>query len=169
MPPGGEGRAFAVRNADYLFTPAIDLSRSAGEIQALKDQAIGIGREVDVLTFSHVVCRPTESEARAYYDRCLAHTDWEATDNLVNLQFAHAQSFPHDLLALIRERMAAGHGGYPLTGTPEQVVDGIQALVEAGFGGTTLSFVNYVEEFPYFCDEVLPRLAARGLRAGSAA
>lgn len=164
----GEGRAFAVRNADYLFTPAIDLSRSAGEIRSLKDQALAAGREVEVLTFSHVVCRPTEAEARGYYDRCLAHTDWEATDNLVNLQFAHAQSFPHDLLALIRERMAAGHGGYPLTGTPEQVADGIQALVEAGFGGTTLSFVNYVEEFPYFRDEVLPRLEARGLRTNAA-
>ena len=156
----GEGRAFAVRNADFLFTPAIDLSRSTEEIKALKEQGAAAGRAVDVLTFSHVVCRPTEAEARAYYDRYLGQTDWEATDNLVNLQFAHAQSFPHDLLALIRERMAAGHGGYPLTGTPEQVADGIGRLVEAGFGGTTLSFVNYLAEFPYFRDEVLPLLEA---------
>ena len=34
----------------------------------------------------------------------------------------------------------------------------------AGFKGTTLSFVDYVEEFPYFRDEVLPLLEARGLR-----
>lgn len=160
----GEGRAFAVRNADFLFTPAIDLGRSAGEIAALKAQGREVGRDVDVLTFAHVVCRPTEAEARAYYDHTLAHADWEATDNLVRLQFAHAQSFPHDLLALIRERMAAGHGGYPLIGTPDQVADGIGRLVEAGFGGTTLSFVNYVDEFPFFRDEVLPRLEARGLR-----
>lgn len=160
----GEGRAFAVRNADFLFTPAIDLSRSTGEIDALKAQAADVGRKVDVLTFAHVVCRPTEQEARAYYDHYVGQTDWQATDNLVNLQFAHAQSFPHDLLALIRERMAAGHGGYPLTGTPQQVADGIQLLVEAGFGGTTLSFVNYVDEFPYFRDEVLPILEQRGLR-----
>ena len=53
------------------------------------------------------------------------NADWEAVDNLVRLQFAHAQSFPHDLLALIRDRMAAGHGGFPLVGTPEQVADGI--------------------------------------------
>ena len=160
----GQGRGFAVRNADFLFTPAIDLSRSSGEIAALKAQGREAGRDVDVLTFAHVVCRPTESEAKSYYDHYIAHTDWEATDNLVRLQFAHAQSFPHDLLALIRERMAAGHGGYPLTGTPDQVADGIGLLVGAGFGGTTLSFVNYVDEFPYFRDEVLPRLEARGLR-----
>ncbi|WP_158811770.1 LLM class flavin-dependent oxidoreductase [Beijerinckia sp. L45] len=160
----GEGREFAVRNADFLFTPAIDLTRSIDEIKALKAQAAGVGRDVDVLTFAHVVCRPSEAEAKAYYDHYVAQTDWEALDALVALQFAHAQSFPHDLLAMIRESMAAGHGGFPLTGTPEQVADGIQKLVEAGFGGTTLSFVNYVDEFPYFRDEVLPILEKRGLR-----
>jgi dimethylsulfone monooxygenase len=28
-----------------------------------------------------------------------------------------------------------------------------------------VSFVNYVDELPYFCAEVLPRLARAGLRA----
>ena len=161
----GQGREFAVRNANFLFTPAIDLSRSNEEIAALRKQATEAGRAVDVLTFSHVVCRPTEKEAVDY----LRHfgkdnADWEAVDNLVRLQFAHAQSFPHDLLALIRDRMAAGHGGFPLTGTPEQVADGIIALHAAGFRGTTLSFVDYAEEFPYFRDNVLPILEAHGLR-----
>lgn len=160
----GEGRSFAVGNANFLFTPAIDLSRSAAEVKDLKAQAESVGRNVDVLTFAHVVCRPTEAEAKSYYDHYVGETDWEATDNLVSLQFAHAKSFPHDLLALIRERMAAGHGGFPLTGTPEQVADGIESLIEAGFGGTTLSFVNYVDEFPYFRDTVLPLLEQRGLR-----
>jgi alkanesulfonate monooxygenase SsuD/methylene tetrahydromethanopterin reductase-like flavin-dependent oxidoreductase (luciferase family) len=92
------------------------------------------------------------------------NSDWAAVENLVALQFAHAQSFPHDLLALIKDRMAMGHGGYPLIGTPEQVADGISLLAETGFGGTTLSFVDYVAEFPYFRDNVMPILEARGLR-----
>ncbi|WP_118134421.1 LLM class flavin-dependent oxidoreductase [Oceanicella sp. SM1341] len=161
----GQGREFATRNADYLFTPAIDLTRSVDEIAALKAQAAGKGREVGVLTFSHVICRETEAEARDW----LTHTaetnaDWEAVDNLVKLQFAHAQSFPHDLLAQIRHLMAAGHGGYPLVGTPEQVVEGILSLHAAGFAGTTLSFVDYAEEFPFFRDRVLPLLAQAGIR-----
>lgn len=111
------------------------------------------------------MCRPTEAEARDYLEHYAdTNADWEAVDNLVRLQFAHAQSFPHDLLALIRDRMAAGHGGYPLIGTPEQVADGIEALAAAGFGGTTLSFVDYVSEFPYFAEEVMPLLRERGLR-----
>ncbi|WP_339692358.1 LLM class flavin-dependent oxidoreductase [Celeribacter baekdonensis] len=160
----GLGREFATQNANYLFTPAIDLTRSVDEIKELKQKATDKGRDVGVLTFSHVICRPTEEEARAYHDKIMSEIDWPAVDNLVNLQFAHAQSFPHDLLAQIRDVMALGHGGFPLIGTPRQVADGIIKLHDTGFAGTTLSFVDYVEEFPYFRDEVLPLLAEAGIR-----
>jgi len=161
----GQGRDFASRNANFLFTPAIDLSRSKQEVQELKALSKTHGRDVGVLTFSHVICRPTEEQAKADWQKLQDNADWAAVDNLIRLQFAHAHSFPHDLLALIRERFAAGHGGFPLVGTPTQVADGITALHEAGFSGTTLSFFDYAEEFPYFRDEVLPILQARGIRS----
>lgn len=160
-----QGRGFATDNADFLFTPAIDLGRSKGEIADLKDQARAKGRDVKVLTFSHVICRPTEAEAQDYLNyTAVENADHAAVDNLVRLQFAHAHSFPHDLLAQIKHLFAMGHGGFPLVGTPEQVAEGILKLHEAGFAGTTLSFVDYVKEFPYFRDEVLPRLQAAGIR-----
>ncbi len=162
-----QGREFAVKNANFLFTPAIDLARSRDELAELKEQASNAGRDVNVLTFSYVVCRPTEKEARDYHKHYAdTNADWAAVDNLVRLQFAHAHSFPHDLLSLIRDRMAAGHGGFPLVGTPEQVADGITELYETGFGGTTLAFVNYADEFPYFAEHVLPILEKRGIRTG---
>jgi len=34
----------------------------------------------------------------------------------------------------------------------------------AGFAGTTVSFVNYLDELPYFTREVLPLLRDAGLR-----
>ncbi len=161
----GEGREFAIRNADFLFTPTIDIDRSREEVADLQAKAKAMDSTVEVLTFSHVVCRPTEHEARDYVAWFTGDAiDVPALDNLVRLQFAHAQSFPHDLLALIRDRMGMGHGGFPLIGTPEQVADGLTALHAAGFGGTTLSFVDYAEEFPYFRDNVLPILEARGIR-----
>ena len=46
----------------------------------------------------------------------------------------------------------------------KQVADGICQLHETGFAGTTLSFVDYVQDFPYFRDTVLPILASRGIR-----
>lgn len=160
-----QGRDFATTNANFLFTPAIDLERSKEELVELKEQAAAKKRKVDVLTFSTVCCRPTRKEAQEWWDYYSQdNADWEAVDNLLALQFAHAQSFPHDLMKLIRDRFSAGHGGFPLIGTPEDVADGICKLHEVGFGGTTLSMVDYIGEFPYFRDNVLPILAERGIR-----
>ena len=57
-----------------------------------------------------------------------------------------------------------GHGGMPLVGTPDKVVEELEKLHEIGCAGATLSFVDFAGEFPYFRDEVLPRLEAKGLR-----
>lgn len=161
----GQGREFATRNTDLLFTPAIDLTRSKPEIAEIKRMAKDKGREIGVLTFSHVVCRPTEQEARDYVKYyAVDNADWEGVDRLIELQMAHAKSYPLDLLAKIRDSMAIGQGGYQLIGTPQQVADGILRLYETGFNGTALSFVNYVEEFPYFRDNVLPLLEKAGIR-----
>ena len=40
----------------------------------------------------------------------------------------------------------------------------LEVLHQAGLRGIGFSFVNYLKELPYFCDEVLPRLAKMGLR-----
>jgi alkanesulfonate monooxygenase SsuD/methylene tetrahydromethanopterin reductase-like flavin-dependent oxidoreductase (luciferase family) len=37
-------------------------------------------------------------------------------------------------------------------------------LAALGLSGIAISFVNYLDELPYFCAEVLPRLARSGLR-----
>ncbi|MBJ3814586.1 LLM class flavin-dependent oxidoreductase [Shimwellia pseudoproteus] len=162
-----EGREFAVRNADFLFTSAISLARSEQEIAGIKKQAANVIRRhpLDILTFSYVVCCPTRSEAEEYqHYYSQQHADWAAVDNIIRLMFENAESFPKDQLQLIRDRFSAGHGGFPLVGTPDDVADGIARLHQAGFSGSTLSFVNYAQDFPYFRDEVLPRLEARGLR-----
>lgn len=158
------GRDFAIHNADFLFTPVSDLKRSTEEVKELKQAGQAHGRNTNVMTFSHVICRPTMDEAQAEWKRQLDNTDIAALDNLMALMFAHAQSFPAEVRQLLRDRMAVGHGGFPLVGTPEQVAQGIEDLHHAGFSGTTLSFLDYVEEFPYFRDHVLPLLQEKGLR-----
>ena len=80
------------------------------------------------------------------------------------LQGLHAQSFTPEMLSMFRGRFAAGHGVCPLIGTPDDVAAEIQRFAEAGFGGMTLSFVDYVSELRYFSAEVLPRLERLGVR-----
>ena len=55
-------------------------------------------------------------------------------------------------------------GGYPYIGTPDKVAQELATLSKAGLRGIAVSFVNYLEELPYFRDEVLPRLVRLGLR-----
>jgi alkanesulfonate monooxygenase SsuD/methylene tetrahydromethanopterin reductase-like flavin-dependent oxidoreductase (luciferase family) len=160
-----EGRQFAARNADFLFCISIDMEQSKPEVAEIKANAQQHGREAGVFTLCHVVCRPSKKEAEEYLhyyaDEC---ADWDAVDNLMTLQGMHAQSFPADALAMLRGRFAAGHGTYPLVGDPDHIADELARVTDAGFAGCTLSFVDYAREFPYFRDEVLPRLEKKGLR-----
>lgn len=164
----GEGRAFAAGNADYLFMIALDPDQSREDVAAIKARAAAAGRSAGVFTLAHVVCRPTQAEAEEYYRwYSVENADWAAVDTLMALQGLHAQSFPPEALVTMRGRFAAGHGTLPIVGDPDHVAVELARIEAAGFAGTTLSFVDYVREFPYFRDEVLPRLEAMGLREPS--
>ena len=160
-----EGKAFATRNANYLFTPVIEHEKSRADIRELKQQAGALDREVGVFALTYVVCRPTQKEADEFHDYYARdNADWTAVDRVIELMFANAESFPKDVIKMLRERMAGGHGGMPLMGTPDKVVEELERLHEIGCAGATLSFVDFAGEFPYFRDEVLPRLEEKGLR-----
>jgi alkanesulfonate monooxygenase SsuD/methylene tetrahydromethanopterin reductase-like flavin-dependent oxidoreductase (luciferase family) len=46
----------------------------------------------------------------------------------------------------------------------DTVAAGVIAVAHAGFTGIAMGFVNYLTEFPYFRDEVIPRLERAGVR-----
>jgi alkanesulfonate monooxygenase SsuD/methylene tetrahydromethanopterin reductase-like flavin-dependent oxidoreductase (luciferase family) len=56
----------------------------------------------------------------------------------------------------------------PIVGDPDLVARDLDRLAALGLRGIAVSFVNYLEELPYFCTEVLPRLARLGLRGSRA-
>lgn len=63
-----------------------------------------------------------------------------------------------------RRHQANGMGGFPMVGDPDHVVQQLAKLSEAGLRGIGASFVNYLDELPFFVAEVLPRLERMGLR-----
>jgi FMNH2-dependent dimethyl sulfone monooxygenase len=71
---------------------------------------------------------------------------------------------PEEYAAKRRYFAANAIGGYPFVGTPDKVADELADLGRAGLRGIAVSFVNYLQELPYFSDEVLPRLTRFGLR-----
>jgi len=166
----GAGQAFAMRNCDAFFT-ATQASRSSLEGAAkkvidVKNEARALGREVEVYTVGHVICRRTQQEADDYYHHAFIDcADWGAVERMMALRNITRQNTDPETYAA-RRRYFAGNaiGGYPFVGTPDKVAGELAGLSQAGLRGIALSLVNYVDELPYFSDEVLPRLARMGLR-----
>jgi len=159
------GRVFGAKNFDFLFTAFADVTKAREDIAQIKGLARASGRDVNVMGVTYVVCRSTRAEAEAYHQRYVFdHGDWEAANKLRLTAWNYQKGHPPELQKELMYRYCAGHGGYPLIGTPDDVAEGMRQMAEAGFAGATISFVDYPNEFPYFRDQVLPRLARLGLR-----
>ena len=167
------GKAFAISHCDFLFAAIrTKLEDAAASVASAKSQAAAAGKpDFGVFATANVVCRPTTSEAEEYY-RYYAdeQADWSAVDNMIGIGSRNASTTmtPENYRAM-RVRFAAGYGGWPLVGDPDMVANGLLAMSAAGFTGVALGFVNYLTEFPYFREEVLPRLERAGLREPLAA
>jgi dimethylsulfone monooxygenase len=164
------GQAFALRNCDAFFVATAgsrkSLAGNAAEVAEIKAQARSFGREIEVFTVGQVICRPTQKEADDYYQHAIIdNADWGAIDGML----ANKSITPQNIGAAeydAKRRYFASNavGGYPFVGTPDKVAEELAIISQAGVRGIGLSFVNYLAEVPYFCDEVLPRLTRAGVR-----
>ena len=160
------GKAFALSHADCLFTVLRTLDQGAAAVSALKSDAKALGRDISVYTNVHIVCRPTDAEADAYY-RAFAeeNADWGAVEHMQEVGGRGGSSSQSDgAFDRMKMRFAAGYGGYPLVGSPDTVASEISRVSAAGFTGFAAGLVNYLDEFPYIQSELLPRLERLGLR-----
>ncbi|RDJ04850.1 LLM class flavin-dependent oxidoreductase [Rhizobium grahamii] len=162
---GGPGRDFAARSCDYLFTTFSEINEAGKHVADIRDRAERHHREVGVYTVCHVVCRETQTEAEEYYHRyAVEMADQEAVDTHMAGKKEFSQSHDREAYDRYRQRFAGGAGSYPLVGTPEHIAEQMIAISQQGYAGIALSFVNYTQELPFFCDRVLPLLAQAGYR-----
>lgn len=159
------GREFSARHVDFNFITITTEEEAAFLIQDVKRRAAAHRRQCGVMTYGLVCCRDTEKEARELYDSILRHGDWEATENIMRLLGIESTSFGNqETVRNLGERFIAGWGGYPLVGTPEQVVEQMQKIHAMGIEGFILSWLDYLPELEYFGERVMPLLKQAGLR-----
>jgi dimethylsulfone monooxygenase len=162
------GQAFAIRNCDALFSNVsrgISFEETAAHVKNVRALARQGGREIGVYTVGVVTCRPTTREAEDYYRHSIVdNADWRAVDNILAMKNVTPQTHGKEEFRRIREHQANGMGGLPFVGDPDAVAHQMAQLTAAGLTGIAVSFVNYLDELPYFCAEILPRLARLGLR-----
>ena len=169
MNAGGSaaGQHFAATQADmnFVILKEHDVEGGKAQIQSLKAQARAVGREIQSWIHVYVVCRDTEKEAREYLDYYVRQKgDYEAVDNLLKIFEIETKTFDMKKLEEFRFHFIAGHGGYPLVGTPEQIVDEMDTLIEIGVDGVLMSWVDYKTELAQWVDQVLPLMEQNGQR-----
>ena len=76
----------------------------------------------------------------------------------------NALTFPPGVLDQMKIHFMAGWGGYPLIGTPEQIVDGLKTMSRMGLDGTLLSWPRYIDDMKWFKTNVMPLVNQSGLR-----
>jgi len=176
MNAGGSpaGQAWAARYADmnFVILKAHEMDKAKGQIDALKNQARSFGREVQVWIHVYAVCRDTEKEAKDYLNYYVRERgDYTAVNNLLEIFGMQSATLDPKVLDDFRFHFIAGHGGYPLVGTPAQITEELGRLADAGVDGCLISWVKYKEEARQWIDAVMPLLEQAGLRhpAGQAA
>ncbi len=157
------GIEFSAREVDFNFITLDTIEHGREMIEELKRRAHGYGREVGVMTYAMMVCRDTEEEARGAYQEIVKHGDWQGATNIMKVLGIESGSFENQINSF-SERFIAGWGGYPLVGTPEQVVAELAKLHEIGLQGVIFGFLDYYEELVYFDRKVMPLLKKAGLR-----
>ena len=89
---------------------------------------------------------------------------FRSVDNILAMRDITRDNHSPEDFERLRNHQANGMGGLPMVGDPDMVTAQLARLADAGLTGIAVSFVNYLDELPFFCAEVLPRLARLGLR-----
>jgi len=159
-----EGRAFAVRNADCLFTSIAKRETLADEIAVIRSTPRPTAEPATIYASGHLICRPTRKEADEYYHYIVYDMgDWEAAEHAAEIR-TKGRATRIAALQTLKERLISGLGTYPVVGSYDDVVETFKWLSEAGVNGMAIGLVNYITDFPALRDEVLPRMARLGLR-----
>ncbi len=171
MNAGGSSRGmrFAAEHADLCFVIVHSEDEAAirEQIQGYRQMARDrFGRDIRIWTHTVVVQRESDAEAEAYLRRfSVEQEDTESVDAWMRLQGANTELMPPAVMQAMRQRFAAGAGGFPLVGTARTIADRLGMLSRAGIDGALLTWVDYDAGISDLTRDVLPLLEHAGLRA----
>jgi alkanesulfonate monooxygenase SsuD/methylene tetrahydromethanopterin reductase-like flavin-dependent oxidoreductase (luciferase family) len=151
-----------------------EMEQAAPMLASIRDYMAARGREIAVFTMAHVVCRPTRREAEEfYYYFAEEMADEEGQQFYRDTRGRTVGKGTSQLNRPFDTRFTKGTGkrfagaypgAYPFVGTPDDIAAEMRQMSEAGLAGTSVAFLDYLKEIPYFVQEVLPRLEQCELR-----
>lgn len=162
------GRNFAAKHADMIFAAIENPAKTVETVREIRELAQErYDRDLKVFGVGHVTCRDTEEEARAYYDEVIMQRgDWDAAKLTIGKLMQHSQTVDYESSHIQRlmEGVIRAFFAHPLTGTPEQIVEGMKELSDAGLEGLALTWNDYDEGLAQYEEKLLPLMVEAGLR-----
>ncbi|TVY56805.1 Pyrimidine monooxygenase RutA [Lachnellula cervina] len=160
------GIEFAARYSDLIFitSPGGAHIESALEtlpahIDTIRNAAKAVGRSVKTVINPIIISRDTPEEANAYAQSIV--------DNAIKQPGQKIDSDAHAWRGRLdaKNKQGLGLGGnIEIIGSPEQVVEQLEALHRIGIDGVQLSFYDFAVDLEYFGRKILPLLKKAGLR-----
>ena len=93
--------------------------------------------------------------------------DWGSVDGMLRIKDITPEKLGEEEYRKKREYFASrAIGGYPFVGSADHVAEQLAMVSRGGIRGIAFSMINYLDELPFFRDEVLPRLQRMGVREG---
>ncbi|HXQ54161.1 MAG TPA: LLM class flavin-dependent oxidoreductase [Stellaceae bacterium] len=164
----GRGQQFAAKYADMAFIhiDANDLERTRGVVEAYRRLAREEhGREIQIWCGAPVTQRDTLKEAQEFVHYYVVEKgDDVAVDNLLRIQNVEMHKMLPESADRLRFAAKLGWGGYPLTGTADDIVAALLKLSQIGIDGVLVRWVDYWDGLRRWHKDVMPRLEQAGLR-----
>jgi dimethylsulfone monooxygenase len=157
------GRAFAMEHTDALFTSITEIENASQELEMARASHPN-GAEIPIYGSSHLVCRPSRSEADDYYHYVVYELgDWAGLNESVESGMRN-RVMPYASMERYKERQISGVGTFLIKGSYDDVAQTFKQLHDAGFDGMAVGMIDYLRDTVVLRDEIMPRLVRLGLR-----
>lgn len=160
------GRQFAAAHADICFAAGFTMEQLKAAAADIKARAAQLGRTVQVWTALAMICGETEADVKRQYDYYVREKgDWKAAEDSIRLLLlGQGQTMKFEITPAMLEGRVFGSFGPQMTGTPEQLVEKMEMLADAGIDGVACIWYDYERGIERFRDLVLPVARQAGIR-----
>ncbi|KAH9234730.1 hypothetical protein K456DRAFT_1835458 [Colletotrichum gloeosporioides 23] len=168
------GIEFAAQYSDLIFitSPGTANIESALEtlpahIATIREVVKSKGREVKILINPIIVSRDTPEEAWAYARSIAEGTKVQTGTKKFGTANGNYDSDAHAWRGRKGEQEKQGlniGGNIEIIGSPEQVVEQLEALHKIGIDGVVANFYDFAPDLKYFGQKILPLVKKAGLR-----
>ncbi|TDZ35064.1 FMNH(2)-dependent dimethylsulfone monooxygenase [Colletotrichum spinosum] len=168
------GIEFAAQYSDFIFvtSPGTANIESALEtlpahIASIREAVTAKGRSVKILINPIIVSRDTPEEAWEYANNIVKGIEVHTGTNKFGTANGNYDSDAHAWRGRkdAKDKKGLNLGGnIEIIGSPEQVVEQLDALHKVGIDGVVANFYDFAPDLEYFGNKILPLIKEAGLR-----